>query len=302
MTGCSSSCYFREVPLESPRTLENGMEQTAYRVGSHDIVIYKGDPRGGDDLLVHSVSDRTGVLMWPGSTVVAHALLVFGHAGALVGRSVLELGSGVGFCSVVASLFSGEVVVTDQSSEMRDIAGANLRANRHLLWYSSDPSVRSRCKTQVLGLAWPGEGCVGEPFDESGARQFNLVIASDVLYVDEPRFGGLSAADLVSFFTVVRRKLAIGGLALVAYANRERGADIIKECAGQCGLHCIELPLRGFMPAEVLHAGGAYPLKSVLMFGFVSEASAAVGGDRSGTASFCHVAKALISEPSAPLA
>lgn len=237
--------------------LASYLEHTVFRVGSYDIVIRKGHPLCCDDLLTYdheSTTDRTGVLMWPGSTVVAHALLALGGGGVLAGRTVLELGSGVGFCSVVASIFAKDIVVTDQSSEMRDIARSNLEANQRLLWSSGDASRSSCCTTSVLGLAWPGVGYSGSPFDESGHRQFDLIIASDVLYVDEPRFGGFAEADIVSFFEVVQRKLADGGLALVAYANREhRGAQIIEECSVQCGLQCLALRL-GKRPCTRAHA------------------------------------------------
>lgn len=294
------TCYFQEVPSTLEQPTDDDLEQTVFRVGSYDIVIRKGHPLCCDELLTcdhesTTTTDRTGILMWPGSTVLAHALLALGGGGVLAGRTVLELGSGTGFCGVVASIFAKEVVVTDQSSEMRDIARLNLKANQRLQWSSRDASMSRCCTTSVLGLAWPGVGYSGSPFDESGHRQFDLLIASDVLYVDEPRCGGLDDADIVSFFEVVHRKLADGGIALVAYANREhRGAQVIEECSVRCGLRCLVLPLPGFIGPDVLHAEGAASLNSVLMFGFVHIRVAATESGGISPDTFCSGALSLL--------
>lgn len=310
MANCPCTCYFKEVLVEgsdgsaSPLSF-HGLEQTVYRVGSHDIAIYKEDSRMCGDVLRSEDGepvDRTGMLMWPGGTVIAHALLTLGHRGFLAGRSVLELGSGVGFCGIVASLFAREVVLTDQSAEVRDIARENLRANEHLLWQSNDTSSQAHCLATVSALAWPGVGHAGQHVDETGSCRFDLVIASDVLYVEEPRFGGLDQIELRCFCKVIQHKLAPGGLALVAYANREpRGAELICEAAGHSGLQCVELPARCFVAEELLRAEGATFLSCVRVFQLTDRPNTLEARCNSAPTSFATSVGALIAATSSTL-
>mmetsp|Transcript_19027 Transcript_19027/g.37378 ORF Transcript_19027/g.37378 Transcript_19027/m.37378 type:complete len:315 (+) Transcript_19027:57-1001(+) len=288
MTNFACTCFFEEVPLElgapgSPES-EFGLEQTVYRVGPYDIAITKADAQLGGDLLYYERGqqvDRTGMLMWPGGTVIAHALLNLGNTGALAGRSVLELGSGVGFCGIVANLFAGQVVLTDRSHEARATARENLRLNEHLFKRDMLGAAQSGVSAEVLNLAWPVFGHPGKPVDETGTRSFDLVIASDVLYVEEPRFGGLHDKELNGFCSVIKRKLAPGGLALMAYANREtHGIASIFAAANHIGLECSEVPVCSFVSAEVLGATGAGLLSATRLLQFTLETP--IDGDTCG--------------------
>jgi len=133
-SGGPCTCFFQEVHPErgtpESRTSSSGnLSQLVYRVGSRDVVILGEDTLTAGDLLRdenNEPKDRTGMLLWPGSTALAHLLLQLGDQGALTGCSVLELGSGLGFCGVIAGFFAAEVVLTDQSSEVLAVAKDNL--------------------------------------------------------------------------------------------------------------------------------------------------------------------------------
>lgn len=292
MTSGPVSCYFEEVPSKTRRrklpTSRHGLEQKVYRVGSRQVVIFAEDSLTAGDLLdiyADEPKDRTGMLLWPGSTAIAHALLLLGEGGLLAGRSVLELGSGVGFCGVVAGLFARKVVLTDQSAEARRTASENLSVNGHVLVGGGES--KADASAEVLALAWTGIGHTGEPVDETGVRRFDLVIASDVLYVDEPRFGGLEDDELRGFFTVMCKKLSPGGVALLSYAGRERdGVKCIHEASRQSGLICKEVPVGSIMTQAVLKAAGAWSLNASRMF-FLTEVEAGPRGPKAPRRESC---------------
>lgn len=285
MTSGPVSNYFDEVRSKegapAPPLSRHGLDQKVYRVGSRNVVLFAEDSLAAGDLLDVSKEedphDRTGMLLWPGSTAMAHALLRLGEGGLLAGRSVLELGSGVGFCGVVAGFFAQKVVLTDQSAEARRTASENLCANGHVVagrdargrrtTPSSIDNALPEPSAEVLALAWKGVGYGGKPVDETGSRCFDLVIASDVLYVDEPRFGGLDDLELRGFFSVVLKKLSPGGLALLSYACREPGGGkCIHDAAKFVGLECKEVPVGCLVPEAHLHAAGAWSLNASKMF------------------------------------
>lgn len=220
---------------------------------------------------------------------MTHALLKLGDCGILSQSSVLELGCGVGLCGLIASLYaSGPVVLTDQSDETCAAARENIRCNQHL----RNPS-KAGCVAEVRKFDWLSTGNLFESMtDDTDSLRFDLVIASDVLYVEEPRWGGLDVEELRNFFSAIVRKLAPGGVALLSYANRENGAEDIRNAASQNGLLCCQLPLVDFVASGILHAYGASSLAFTIMFCFTAAKNA--DAPQFGTADFSSVVKAAL--------
>lgn len=121
------------------------------------------------------------------------------------------------------------------------------------------------------------------------------MIASDVLYVEDPRWGGLDMEELRQFFGAMARKLAPGGLALLSYANRENGTEEIKEAARQNGLLCYRIPLANFMAKGILHAHGATSLAFSIMLGFTAAKDADIA-QIGGGGTFSSLVKAAFAE------
>ncbi|KAL6657501.1 hypothetical protein ACP70R_005281 [Stipagrostis hirtigluma subsp. patula] len=60
--------------------------------------------------------DLTGQLVWPGAVLMNNYLSE--HPETVKGRSVIELGSGVGITGILCSRFCKEVVLTDHNDEV----------------------------------------------------------------------------------------------------------------------------------------------------------------------------------------
>jgi len=295
MSNGPCDCFFEEVSTSGdaePKRFQ-GLAQTTYIVGPYSVALYAECPLTASLMLScgedgHTL-DRTGLLLWPGSTVMTHALLKLGNCGILSHRSVLELGCGVGLCGLIASLYAtGPVVLTDQSDATCAAARENIRCNQHL----HNPS-KAGCLAEVRKLDWLSAGnLLLSAMDETDSLRFDLVIASDVLYVEEPRWGGLDGEELRKFFRTIFRKLAPGGIALLSYANREDGAEDIREAASQNGLLCRQLPLSDFVDNGILQACGASLLAYTIMFSFTAVTDA--DAPQFETANFSSVVKAAL--------
>ncbi|KAL5580317.1 hypothetical protein UlMin_012759 [Ulmus minor] len=68
--------------------------------------------------------DLTGQLVWPGAMLMNDYLSK--NADVLHGRSVIELGSGVGITGILCSRFCHEVVLTDHNDEVLKILKKNV--------------------------------------------------------------------------------------------------------------------------------------------------------------------------------
>ena len=111
----------------------------------------------------------TGGGVWEAGEVLAHLLLAESVVGPLGGKSVIELGCGVGLVGrVAAGLGAARTVLTDQATFM---AEWNCAANF---------SAAERERIEVARLEWG---------DDDAARQlrppFDLILASDIIYLSE---------------------------------------------------------------------------------------------------------------------
>ncbi len=142
--------------------------------------------------------------VWPSSRALAG--VVRGIAGA--GKSLLELGCGVGLVSTTALLAEFTVTATDYYRDALEVT----RLNAMRLAYDGDTRLTAR---EVDWRAMP---------DDLGT--FDVVVAADVLYERE-------YAQLVS--AAIRRTLKPGGLALVADPGRA-ALESFREEARNIGL------------------------------------------------------------------
>ncbi len=109
--------------------------------------------------------------VWPSGEVLA---TIIASSGALDGVRMLELGCGLGLPSIVASRLGAEVVASDHSSEALELLRANALLNG--------------VDIGRVELDWQDPTFIGhrplttDKRTEPGLGDFDLVVASDVLY------------------------------------------------------------------------------------------------------------------------
>ena len=144
--------------------------------------------------------DETGNLLWASSTLVSSLLL---RCRSLLGATdVLEFGCGSGFCGLVARQIARSVVFSDREPRMRRLTRRNLDLQPFKHLAPSNVEAYGWAK----GDAWP-------------AGKFGLVIASDVLYGPHESMR-TSPEELSRFVEMLESALACGGMAIVAYVER----------------------------------------------------------------------------------
>ena len=164
-------------------------------------------PRSAEDLIdeeAYAVDERLPYWaeLWPSAHVLAAEL-----AGRdLRGRSVVELGCGVGLPSVVAALGGADVLATDWYGEALGFVTANAAA------------AGARVATLLVDWSTPPPALLARP-------PADLVVGADVLY--EERNGPALAA-------LVPRILAPGGELLVADPRRPH-ADLLLDALVAAG-------------------------------------------------------------------
>lgn len=154
--------------------------------------------------------------IWPSSTILAAKLLETNGAGA----TAVELGCGVGLCTMAARIAGFEVLSTDYYEDSLDFTRANAFTN-----------LGSEARTRLLD--WRHL-----PTD---VGRYDLAFASDVLYEEE------YAKLLPSIFD---RTLAPRGSALVADPGRVAAPLFVEACA-RAGLDATKVETRPFESGEV---------------------------------------------------
>ncbi|KAJ3698118.1 hypothetical protein LUZ61_001823 [Rhynchospora tenuis] len=105
------------ISLDSSFFVDRSYELTEFTFGSNSLQL----------LCLRSAStdyDLTGQLVWPGAVLMNNYLS--NHAEILSGRSVIELGSGIGITGILCSRFCKEVVLTDHNDEVLEIIRKNI--------------------------------------------------------------------------------------------------------------------------------------------------------------------------------
>jgi predicted nicotinamide N-methyase len=166
-------------------------------------------PKSADDLISEEEFNRDERLpywadVWPSSIVLAES--VAGETGA--GRSLLELGCGVGLVAVVAASVGFDVTATDYYADALQFTHLNARHN----------GLTVSAARLVDWRDFPGD-----------LGRFDLVVASDVLY--EPQNTSLVAAALAA-------TLKPNGLGLVTDPQRRHATLFPDECRRQ-GLQVV---------------------------------------------------------------
>jgi ETFB lysine methyltransferase len=188
-------------------------------VNAHTFSILK--PANSDDLIREEDFVKDERLpywadVWPSSLILAAKLL--GLKGR--GKTALELGCGVGLCTLAAATAGYDVLSTDYYEDALDVTRANVFRNLGTL-----------ARTRLVD--WRHLP------DDLG--RFDLVFASDVLYEKE-------YAELLP--VILNRVLVRSGIALIADPGRV-AAPVFVEACGEHGLVVREKETRPFEAGEI---------------------------------------------------
>jgi predicted nicotinamide N-methyase len=188
-------------------------------VDAHTFSILK--PADSDDLIREEDFVKDERLpywadVWPSSLILAGKLL--GLKGR--GKTALELGCGVGLCTLAATKAGYDVLSTDYYEDALDVTRANVFRNLGKL-----------ARTRLVD--WRHLP------DDLG--RFDLVFASDVLYEKE-------YAELLP--PILNRVLTPSGIALIADPGRVAAPVFVEACA-QGGLVIRQKETRPFEAGEI---------------------------------------------------
>lgn len=136
-----------------------------------------------------------GLLLWDAGVVLADVLA---ELGSLAGRSVLELGAGVGLTGLAARHLGGRLVQTDHAPEALELARRNALLN----------GIDGISQTVADWARWDVPG------------RFDLIVGSDILY------DGAAHALIAS---VLGSSLAEGGMAVLTDPGRTATPLFVRE-------------------------------------------------------------------------
>jgi predicted nicotinamide N-methyase len=142
--------------------------------------------------------------IWPAAVTLSRQIV---ETGELAGRSVLELGAGVGMASIATAKSGARVLCTDYSAEAQKFMAYN--------------AMKNRVPLDTARLDWRMV---------KGAEKFDAVIAADVLY---------ERVNLLPIVTAIDALLAPGGAAYIADPRR-RLAEQFLELVHENGFEVVE--------------------------------------------------------------
>ena len=137
-----------------------------YRIRNQDVVVQSLRRE------LQHITKATGLLVWPGAEILV--AYIEKHTETVSNQRVLELGCGIGLCSLACALYGASVVATDGDASTVELAQSNVRLNGGLPW-EHEP--------QTAFLRW-GQGV--DAFlhsDLCGGQPFPVIIGADITYV-----------------------------------------------------------------------------------------------------------------------
>jgi predicted nicotinamide N-methyase len=156
---------------------------------------------------------QIGNMLWGSSILLSE--WIHAHSNLFEGRTVLELGSGLGLCGLVAGHYSKEVTLTDFDPILVNQLSQNIDFNRRSLGQKYQ-----ECKAKILD--W-------DRLDQmEGINYSDIIIGSEIVH--EPLMG-------ISVFKCIDRFLKKGGLCVLMLASSKNrfGMDKFLECLRESG-------------------------------------------------------------------
>ena len=166
--------------------------------------------------------NSTGLTLWKAAPILCNFLVA--NAMPLVsGKTVLELGAGLGLCGILAGMLQAKVVcMTDGDSE--SLKGMRDNVNRNI---SHESDITVMCRQLRWGInVEEFKLHIGEVIGNGG--EFQIIMGSDIIYVE---------SILDPLFSTVDQLLTMdaSGLFILAYARRNVKIDLVLSTAEKFG-------------------------------------------------------------------
>ncbi|KAF2070990.1 hypothetical protein CYY_007685 [Polysphondylium violaceum] len=153
------------------------VELEKYKYNFYDNVVIEIK---GQELQNVNVQPSTGLLPWPASTILSQYISKFNDN--FKDKNIVELGSGVGICGLVASKYASYTVFTDGDPQSNKLLFDNIKDNNHLYKNNSNYSNQ---QPPIELLSWGKTSSLEDFKEKYNDLQFQVVIGSDLVYVDE---------------------------------------------------------------------------------------------------------------------
>lgn len=209
------------VCLDASFFMNDDYQLTTFTFGSHELQLFCLQSASTD-------FDLTGQLVWPGARLMNDYLSKNGEL--LQGRSVIELGSGVGITGILCSRFCQEVVFTDHNDEVLKILKKNIDLH-------TSPTNPSSCAgLEAMKLEWGNSDHLNIILQKHEGG-FDLILGADICF---------QQSSIAPLFDTVQQLLLVRGRGhckfILAYVSRVKSMDalVISE-AHQRGMQIIEV-------------------------------------------------------------
>ena len=227
-------------------------QQVYHRVGVP--IKYATSTRGRN--LTHGTTDSTGIMLWPASHLLCQYIIWNSSSPNMsetlssqeetqfvLGKSVIELGSGCGVVSVTAALHRASpfIICTDIDLDALQIAQENINLN-HLDDHQGDDFI------SVRRLAWGDSHSIQQILsslpDNASTGKFDTVMAADIVY---PATCG---ETLKLLFQTVGELLIPNGKFLLSFVTRDghHTPMTLIEAASLAGYKIDTIPSQLFVP------------------------------------------------------
>ncbi|XP_069493151.1 protein-lysine methyltransferase METTL21C [Ambystoma mexicanum] len=123
----------------------------------------------GYEIIIQESIDSYGAVVWPGALALCQFLENNHEELALKDKKILELGSGTGLVSIVASMLGAYVTATDMSDVLGNMSYNLLKNTRNLRVH----------KPEARELVWGSD--LTQTFPRSSCR-YDFILAADVVY------------------------------------------------------------------------------------------------------------------------
>eukprot|EP01124_Arcella_intermedia_P015937 TRINITY_DN22485_c0_g1_i1.p1 TRINITY_DN22485_c0_g1~~TRINITY_DN22485_c0_g1_i1.p1 ORF type:complete len:240 (+),score=42.20 TRINITY_DN22485_c0_g1_i1:26-721(+) len=147
--------------------------------------------------------DSTGLKIWEGASALCEYLLT--NKQQFIGKSILELGSGVGLVGIFTALLlpNQKIVLTDANSDALTVLSRNLSNNVP----ASSP------QPDVIKLDWEEDK---SNFIAQYPDLFDYIIGSDIIYSKE---------SVIPLLSTIQTLLKPNGKAIIMYISRGKRVD-----------------------------------------------------------------------------